>query len=285
MPSGPSQMSLLILEWFSFLHFLFLPQSQDNAELRQKMHEMEKALEAAKHKTKPNSSQKEVPPGKRQPKKVAPPEDDGPSDDPGSAGESEVGGENEISEAAKRQRLRRLCEKKGSGKLHVPESIHQLWLKGGHTRDELLHMLEEAGWDKEGPESKSFHFWIQVYANQPLFMLFLCGLIWPPQETFVTKVTRSKETIARKSSTKKRGWYTQERMKTHLGWSKSPDSKKSVARYMHNDFCCGFKITCNKCRKSMACLVRSWLRQYIASVVKFCEKKGNIDKLTKSPGP
>ena len=160
--SDPSQMFVLILEWYnSFLHFSFLPQSQDNAKLRQKMHEMEKALEAAKHNTEPPSasSDKKLPPRKPQPKKAAPPEDDGgSSDDPGSADESGPGGDKEVSEAAKKQRLRRLCEKKGSGKLHVPESVHQLWLKGGHTRDELCNMLEEAGWDKEGSESKSFHF-------------------------------------------------------------------------------------------------------------------------------
>lgn len=117
------------------------------------MRDMEKALESAKQNAKPRD-----PLRKPQPKTAAPPEDDGPSDDPGSEGESAVNGEEELSEAAKRQRLRRLCEKKGSGKLHVPESVHQLWLKGGHTRNELLTMLEDAGWDKEGSASKSFHF-------------------------------------------------------------------------------------------------------------------------------
>ena len=59
------------------------------------------------------------------------------------------GDEAALSEAAKRQRLRRLCERKGSGKLRGPEEVHELWKKGGHTRDELATVLEEAGFDKE----------------------------------------------------------------------------------------------------------------------------------------
>ena len=59
------------------------------------------------------------------------------------------GSENDVSEAAKRQRLRRLCERKSSGKLNVPEHIHQMWLKGGHNRDELLELLEESDWQKD----------------------------------------------------------------------------------------------------------------------------------------
>ena len=56
----------------------------------------------------------------------------------------------ELSEAAKNQRLRRICERKGSGKINVPEEIHNLWKKGGHSRDELRQMLEDADWDKDG---------------------------------------------------------------------------------------------------------------------------------------
>ncbi|CAK9064128.1 unnamed protein product [Durusdinium trenchii] len=74
------------------------------------------------------------------------------------------GGEEDLSEAAKRARLRRLCEKKGSGKLNVPEEVHLLWKKGGHTRDQLAELLEESGFEKD---------------------------------VFVKKVLRSKEKVAR----------------------------------------------------------------------------------------
>ena len=46
-------------------------------------------------------------------------------------------------------RLRRLCEKKPSGKIQVPKAIHEQWLKGGKERDELRKLLEEYDFDKE----------------------------------------------------------------------------------------------------------------------------------------
>ena len=46
-------------------------------------------------------------------------------------------------------RLRRLCEKKPSGKLNVPQSIHDQWMAGGRQRDELRALLEQFDFDKE----------------------------------------------------------------------------------------------------------------------------------------
>jgi len=46
-------------------------------------------------------------------------------------------------------RLRRLCEKKPSGKVQVPDSIHQQWLQVGKPRDELRQLLELYEFDKE----------------------------------------------------------------------------------------------------------------------------------------
>lgn len=46
-------------------------------------------------------------------------------------------------------RLRRLCEKKPSGKLNVPQSIHDQWMAGGKQRDELRALLEQFDFDKE----------------------------------------------------------------------------------------------------------------------------------------
>ena len=46
-------------------------------------------------------------------------------------------------------RLRRLCEKKGSGKLKVPQAIHDQWTMGGKARDELRMLLEQYDFDKE----------------------------------------------------------------------------------------------------------------------------------------
>ena len=46
-------------------------------------------------------------------------------------------------------RLRRLCERKPSGKLNVPLSIHEQWVQGGKSRDELRAMLEQNDFDKD----------------------------------------------------------------------------------------------------------------------------------------
>lgn len=59
------------------------------------------------------------------------------------------GGE-DVSEAAKNNRLRRLCEVKPSGRCHVPSPIHKRWAKGGSERMTLRDELEECGWDKVG---------------------------------------------------------------------------------------------------------------------------------------
>lgn len=52
-------------------------------------------------------------------------------------------------EGARLNRLRRLCERKPSGKLLVPESIHQKWKNGGKDREALLDELERADWSKD----------------------------------------------------------------------------------------------------------------------------------------
>lgn len=46
-------------------------------------------------------------------------------------------------------RLRRLCEKKPSGRCKVSQSIHEQWAAGGKQRDELRALLEEFEFDKE----------------------------------------------------------------------------------------------------------------------------------------
>ena len=46
-------------------------------------------------------------------------------------------------------RLRRLCEKKPSGRLNVPQAIHEQWLQVGKPRDELRAMLEAYEFDKD----------------------------------------------------------------------------------------------------------------------------------------
>lgn len=45
--------------------------------------------------------------------------------------------------------LRRICEKKPSGKCWVSPEVHEAWKMGGHSRDELLDILiNKADMDK-----------------------------------------------------------------------------------------------------------------------------------------
>lgn len=54
-----------------------------------------------------------------------------------------------LSEAAKNNRLRRVCEKKPSGRCHVSSEIHDRWLQGGSVRLALRDQLEACDWDKD----------------------------------------------------------------------------------------------------------------------------------------
>ena len=45
-------------------------------------------------------------------------------------------------------RLRRLCEKKPSGKLQVPDDVHQAWKAGGVQRDNIMEIFVNSGFDK-----------------------------------------------------------------------------------------------------------------------------------------
>ena len=118
---------------------------QENEEMRKKMENLEKALlsKQAPKKSETGSIRSKVP---LQTKPHASKKMDADSDQQSEPSDGE--GE-ELSEAAKNQRLRRICERKGSGKLNAPEEIHNLWKKGGHSREELRQMLEDADWDKD----------------------------------------------------------------------------------------------------------------------------------------
>lgn len=56
------------------------------------------------------------------------------------------------SEAAKDARLRRLCERKPSGRLQVPESLHLRWKSASREeKDQMVDILDSVGWNKDTP--------------------------------------------------------------------------------------------------------------------------------------
>ena len=64
--------------------------------------------------------------------------------------ESEPGLAAPASEAAKRARLRRLCERKPSGRIFVPEEVHTKWKNANSDeRDAMVEVLEANNWSKD----------------------------------------------------------------------------------------------------------------------------------------
>ena len=58
--------------------------------------------------------------------------------------------EDNPTEEARLHRLRRVCERKPSGRLNVPEHIHVQWAQGDRTtRLKMLDVLETASWNKD----------------------------------------------------------------------------------------------------------------------------------------
>ena len=55
-----------------------------------------------------------------------------------------------LTEGAKMNRLRRLCERKPSGKCRVGEALHDKWRKATKSeREELIDELEKANWSED----------------------------------------------------------------------------------------------------------------------------------------
>lgn len=136
------------------------PSLQDNQKLRDEMAAMKDTLDSLAKQTtnssaptlRPNPKVKaKGPSALSEPARACAPNDvDGSQPDADSANDSSGdGGGGGLSEAAKRQRLRRLCERKGKGKLNVPVHIHEMWAAGGHSRDQLCELLEQSGYDKD----------------------------------------------------------------------------------------------------------------------------------------
>ena len=62
-------------------------------------------------------------------------------------------------------RLRRLCERKPSGRINVPEAVHNAWAAGGTSRDELRVLLQQYDFDKDGPHE---HVYIPLHMYDDL---------------------------------------------------------------------------------------------------------------------
>lgn len=108
------------------------------------------------------------------------------------------------------------------------------------------------------------------------------------QDKFVTTLTRQREKLSKVTRSKKRGWYTKEKMRTKLGWSKylgcfltygamswslHRRSPPFIQTYL------SVQVTQHTCSHHLfypaLFVLFGFLRKYIDDVVKYCEKKGN----------
>lgn len=87
-----------------------------------------------------------------------------------------------LTEAAKNNRLRRLCEKKPSGRCHVPEEIQARWSKGGSERLALRDELEQCGWDKDYLKGICMH---RYTSSQHLIVNACMGNMCPCHPTYL----------------------------------------------------------------------------------------------------
>lgn len=97
----------------------------------------------------PSSS---TPPKESNPRKVEKTKKDPKTSKRASPADDDDGSEDEPQPTleARLHRLRRVCERKPSGRCHVPESVHLNWVQGDlSTRKQMLETLEAASWDKD----------------------------------------------------------------------------------------------------------------------------------------
>lgn len=134
---------------------------QVNQDLRAQLVELQKKFASFT----PSSSSTETPPGRKRPapSPVSTCKTAGAKDDNEGGEDPPEPSAQEVSEAAKNNRLRRLCEKKPSGRCHVPNEMHERWAQGGAERLKLRDELEQANWNKD---------WLMVVKHCMLVLLW-----------------------------------------------------------------------------------------------------------------
>ena len=214
-------------------------------------------------------------------------------------------------EAAKLARLRRLCEKKPSGKCNVPEELHKRWLHGSlQDREALVEELEAAHWSKDHLFEKnkfqsvyqSMLLWNGTYVFSLIILdsprVFQIVLACFFQDLFVSRVTKTITKTNKLTRKKKRGWFTKETMNTVLKWSSflalnlktiiNSQVNMQISKYQFTLLV--FVITSNLQNITYSTGIPTYStsipmpaqpRTYIKSVVAYCEKPGN-ERLVKT---
>lgn len=127
------------------------PNEQANQRMQAQLEEMQKEVDKNKRKTATTPTPKHAAPSPASSSSTpfnakAKGKPSVPQQDSNSEGEADL---SQLSYGAKLGRLRRLCERKNSGKLKVPQEVHDRWNQKGQARDELLAEFEQCNFDKD----------------------------------------------------------------------------------------------------------------------------------------
>lgn len=110
-----------------------------------------------------------------------------------------------MTEAAKKARLRRICERKPSGKIHCPEWLHEQWVKNS-DRDDMVAQLEKCNWQK-------------AHDTSPCCISYRYLLAW--QKKFIKTMTVIHEKLNQRRRETTKGWYSRAEMVSQLTWDES----------------------------------------------------------------
>lgn len=140
-------------------------------------------------------------------------------------------------------RLKRLCEKKAGGSLLVDEDIHQQWMKGITVTNLALplslHFASAASMTTWRPEKLSGREWLkQKYfarlascSHRSHFFGYFVLFPRPSEAEFTSQMKRVREIQTSREETLHGGWYTEEKMRCELKYSKPFGRKYEIARH------------------------------------------------------
>ena len=130
-------------------------------------------------------------------------------------------------------RLRRLCERKPTGRLQVPAVVHEQWKKGGTDRDELRVLLEKSDFQKDRYlfcQCCILYMCFFFYQGSKTYCLIPSHFLFEifPQDVFLNQAIKIIERKKEDTHTIRSGWFTPEGMKTELKWTGTLILEKDV---------------------------------------------------------
>ena len=123
---------------------------------------------------------------------------------------------------AVRQRLRRLCRRRASGKLIVPEAVHEAWQNPGPQRDNLIRVYLASGCDRVGLGSSKAVYLILVIMYYSMSIMH-----GPVQDSFVREITVQLEKEKAMELESSGDFHTEKEMREELKLAESLDQKAS----------------------------------------------------------